>query len=192
MSKESKITTKDGTTIKVTGGGKKDNASVSIYSGDYKSKDNHSAIHVNINTKTGQGSIVEHGNNHSNPTSTPTSCYLTSACMKHYLSKFDDNCYELTVLRWFRDNFVSNEDVSHYYMTAPMIVCEIDKDENSDIVYDYIYDSVIAVCVEAIENGDYEFAYSRYKDSILNLEQTYLKPVLQQRFVKILKKQCNI
>ena len=31
MSKESKITLKDGTTIKVTGGGKKDNASVSIY-----------------------------------------------------------------------------------------------------------------------------------------------------------------
>ena len=26
------------------------------------------------------------------------SCYLTTACMKHFCDKFDDNCYELQVL----------------------------------------------------------------------------------------------
>ena len=36
-------------------------------------------------------------------------CYLTSACMEHFQDEFDDNCYELTVLRWFRDNFVSKK-----------------------------------------------------------------------------------
>lgn len=37
--------------MKVTGGGNKDNASVSVYTGDYRDPDNHSAIHININTK---------------------------------------------------------------------------------------------------------------------------------------------
>ena len=48
--------------------------------------------------------------------------YLTSACMKFFQDKFDDKCYELTVLRWFRDNFVSSEDIEHYYETAPYII----------------------------------------------------------------------
>ena len=65
-------------------------------------------------------------------------CYLTTACMKHYLNNFDDNCYELTVLRWFRDNFVSKEDIEHYYKVAPIIVEAINEEEKSDIIYDYM------------------------------------------------------
>ena len=42
--------------------------------------------------------------------------------MKYFKENFDDNCYELTVLRWFRDNFVSKEDIKHYYEVAPIIV----------------------------------------------------------------------
>ena len=34
--------------------------------------------------------------------------------MKYFQENFDDNCYELTVLRWFRDNFVSKEDDKVY------------------------------------------------------------------------------
>ena len=49
-------------------------------------------------------------------------CYLTTACMKHFKEKFDDNCYELTILRWFRDNFVTEEDVKHYYEVALSVV----------------------------------------------------------------------
>lgn len=48
MSRESKITTKDGTVIKITGGEKKDNASISVYTGNYRDKDNHTGIHINI------------------------------------------------------------------------------------------------------------------------------------------------
>ena len=108
--------------------------------------------------------------------------------MSHYLTKFDDNCYELTVLRWFRDNFVSKEDIKHYYKTAPMIVEAIDKEEHKDIIYNYIYDNVVDACVDAIENGDYDFAYNRYKESILSLEQTYLKIKLENKLVRTLKK----
>ena len=108
--------------------------------------------------------------------------------MSHYLANFDDNCYELTVLRWFRDNFMSEEDIKHYYKTAPMIVEVIEQEEHKDIIYNYIYDNIVDACVEAIENGNYEFAYNRYKESILSLEQTYLKPTLQQNLVRTLKK----
>ncbi len=69
--------------------------------------------------------------------------------MRHYLNNFDDNCYELTVLRWFRDNFVFKEDIKHYYKIAPVIVEAIDKEQHSNMIYDYIYDNVVDACVTA-------------------------------------------
>lgn len=115
-------------------------------------------------------------------------CYLTSACMKHFKENFDDKCYELEVLRWFRDNFVSKEDIKHYYEIAPQIVLAISQCGHDDIVYDYIYDNVVDACVNAIENGDYEFAYNRYKSSILSLEESFVKPLIQENSDKVLKK----
>lgn len=101
-------------------------------------------------------------------------CYLTSACMRYLREKFDDNCYELTVLRWFRDNFVSKNDIEHYYNVAPIIVAKINSEEKSNLIYDYIYDSIIDYCITEIENGNYKEAYKRYKESILTLETYYI------------------
>lgn len=47
---ESKIVLKDGTVVKVTGGGQMLNSSVLIYTENYRDPENHTAIHVNINT----------------------------------------------------------------------------------------------------------------------------------------------
>ena len=107
--------------------------------------------------------------------------------MKYFQENFDDNCYELTVLRWFRDNFVSKEDKEHYYEIAPIIVETINKEEQSSIIYDYIYDNIVDYCVEQIEQGHYDKAYSRYKNSVLTLEEQFARPVLEQRLVKTLK-----
>lgn len=186
MAKESKITLNDGTTIKVTGGGDKKNASVSIYQGDYKDKDNHSGIHINVNTETGKGSIVEHGEKHSNQQKTDTQCYLTTACMKHYADKFDDNCYELFILRWFRDKFVTKSDIKLYYEIAPAIVEKLNELPDSTQIYNYIYENVISACVNAIKMGDFEFAYNRYKNSILALEAEYVNPILTTGKIKVL------
>ena len=101
---------------------------------------------------------------------------------------FNDNCYELTVLRWFRDNFVSSEDIKHYYEVAPTIVEGIENEEQNNIIYDYIYDGVVDYCVEQIENGNYSEAYSRYKSSILTFEQQFAKPLLSKESLKTLKK----
>ena len=108
--------------------------------------------------------------------------------MKYFQETFDDDCYELTVLRLFRDNFVSKEDIEHYYETAPVIVEAINREEKKDIIYDYIYDNIVNYCVTQIENKNYEEAHRRYKSSILCFEERFARPSLEQRFVKILKK----
>ena len=102
-------------------------------------------------------------------------CYITTACIKHLKEYFDDNCYELKTLRWFRDNFVSKEDINHYYEIAPKIVENINKQEDKELIYNDIYEYIIKICVQAINHEDYDFAYTRYKNNILRLEKEYVK-----------------
>ena len=111
--------------------------------------------------------------------------------MGYFQEQFDDNCRELTVLRWFRDNFVSKEAIEHYYEVAPIIVEAINKEEQYGIIYDYIYDNIVDYCVKQIEQGNYDKAYSRYKNSVLALEEEFSKPALTNRFVKTLKLKTN-
>ena len=177
-----------GVTIKVNTD-KNGNDHISFYGGEVDKP--HDATHVNINYDKGSWSSTTHGPDKSDTSSGSGGCYLTSACMKYFQEKFDDNCYELTVLRWFRDNFVSKEDIEHYYEVAPVIVETINKEEKSGIIYDYIYDNIVNYCVEQIEHGNYDKAYSRYKSSVLTLEEQFAKPTLTNRMVKTLKLQTN-
>ena len=121
----------------------------------------HNSTHVKSDLSGNWSRTDNDRDNGTQSHSSGSGCYLTSACMNHYLNNFDDNCYELTVLRWFRDNLVSTEDIKHYYKTVPIIVEAIDQEKRKDIIYDYIYDNVVDTCVEAIENGNYELAYNR-------------------------------
>ena len=143
------------------------------------------SIHISLK-ENGSGVITTKSGNEPRET-TDTKCFLTTACMKYFQEKFDDNCYELTVLRWFRDNFVSKDDIEYYYEVAPMIVEAINKEEKSDIIYDFIYDNIVDYCIQQIEQGNYDKAYNRYKNSVLIFEKQFLRPVLEQRLVKILK-----
>ncbi len=173
-----------GVTIKVNTD-KNGNDHVSFYGSSVDAS--HDAAHVNINYQKKSWSSETHDSSKSNSSNGSGGCYLTTACMKHFKEDFDDSCYELRVLRWFRDNFVSKEDIDHYYDIAPTIVIGIDNEPQSDMVYDYIYDNVIDACVSAIEEGNYEFAYKRYKSSILSLEEAFAKPLMQKNG-KILSK----
>ncbi len=119
--------------------------------------------------------------------SSGSGCYLTTACMLRMQENFNDNCNELMMLRWFRDNFVNKDDIKHYYDIAPIIVNEINSFPESIKIYTWIYESVIQPCVIAIKEGNYEFAYDRYKNSVLALEEQFAKPLLEQKLVKVLK-----
>ena len=169
------------------------NGSVNRYSDN--GDGGHSHEHWNNKNDYDSGKNSDWSRSESNNSKNPSTgevqsnggCYLTSACMKHFQEGFDDNCYELTVLRWFRDNFVSKEDIEHYYEVAPVIVETINKEEKSGIIYDYIYDNIVDYCVKQIEQGNYDKAYSRYKNSVLILEEQFARPMLEQRLVKTLK-----
>ena len=178
--------TKGGTWVDANSNDKKGH--VNIY-GSNPREPHDESIHINIDYDKGTFTINEKSDG--KKTSTDCSCYLTTACMKHRLEQFDDDCEELTILRWFRDNFVSKEDVEHYYKSAPIVVEAINEQEDSDKLYNHIYNCVVRPCVEAIKKGDYEFAYNRYKSSILMLEEQFAKPKLEKRLVKVLKLRAN-
>ena len=157
------------------------NGSVNRYSDN--GDDGHSHQHWNDKNDYNSGKGSDSSRSNSNSSGNPSTgevqsnggCYLTSACIRHFQDNFDDNCQELIILRWFRDNFVSKEDVEHYYQVAPVIVSAIDNTNHQDIIYDYIYETIVYACVEAIKNSNYDFAYNRYKESILNFEETFIK-----------------
>lgn len=102
-------------------------------------------------------------------------CFLTSACVNH-LGKSDD-CEELTTLRAFRDNYMKTTPqgqalVKEYYAVAPQIVANIDKSNDSDSAYDYIY-GVITDCIALIKGGDNQGAQKRYCDMVNTLKAKF-------------------
>ena len=170
--------------IKVTNFSNGKGAKVDIYSPDSRSKP-HDTVHVKVNYENKSYSTTTKVDGKKETSS--GSCYLTSACMQHFNAEFNDNCYELQVLRWFRDHFVSEEDIIHYYETAPVIVEAINNSSNFQEVYSDIYQNVVKFCVHAIELKQYDEAYERYKISILSLEEKYARPELGMRLVRCLK-----
>ena len=158
--------------IKVTEYGNKKGAKIDIYSPDPRTKP-HDSIHIKVDTEKKTFETVTKIDGKKETSS--GSCYITTNCMKHFQNKFDDNCYELTVLRWFRDNFVSKEDIELYYKVAPIIIKNIEEIDDNDKIYEYIYNHIVEACVKAIENGNYDFAYNRYKSSVLVLNEQFGK-----------------
>ena len=178
---------KDGSELRVTPYSNGQGYKFDYYDRDTYGNEKHSTVHVTSDLNENWDKIEKDINGHKT-TSSGSGCYLTTACMENAKENFDDNCYELTILRWFRDNFVSEQDIAHYYQTAPIIVNAIDRENDSNRIYKQIYQEVIAKCVNAIENENYDFAYERYQNSILALEEKYAKPLLGQKLVKVLKK----
>ena len=170
--------------IKVTNFCNGKGAKIDVYSPDSRSKP-HDTVHVKVNYENKSYSATTKVDGKKETSS--GSCYLTSACMQHFNAEFNDNCYELQVLRWFRDYFVSEEDIIHYYETAPVIVEAINNSSNFQEIYSDIYQNVVQICVHAIELEQYDEAYERYKNSILLLEEKYARLELSMRLVRCLK-----
>ena len=140
--------TKDGGLIRIHGD---DKIRIDIYDGDERVKGEHSRDTIHYDTNTGKGTIDSHNEDKSEKSSTDVRCYLTTACMRHRMEKFDDNCEELTILRWFRDKFVLKEDIEYYYKVAPIVVEAINSIENNNEIYHYIYENIVHACVVAIK-----------------------------------------
>jgi len=104
-------------------------------------------------------------------------CYLTTACTK--ARGLEDDCYELSVLRDYRDNYLIESqngvnDVHRYYELAPKILKKIESHENSDIIYEGLYNDLIIPCINLIEDNKHYEAHQLYKEITLGLEDKYL------------------
>lgn len=103
-------------------------------------------------------------------------CYITTAVCET-LNK-GDNCYELNLLRDYRDEYLMNTDngaevVREYYDVAPTIVKRIGRREDSAEVYQGIYDRYLKTCVELIEADRLEDCRVVYTDMVNDLKREY-------------------
>lgn len=178
---------KDGSELKVTPYSDGTGYKYDYYDKSTYNNSSHNSSHIKSDLNGNWERTDNDRDNGTQDKSSGSGCYLTTACMKYMQKDFNDSCEELMILRWFRDEFVSREDRIHYYKIAPIIVSVIDNLDEKDSIYNYIYENVVSACVTAIKNGDYEFAYNRYKDSVMALENHFVRPVLQERLVRALK-----
>lgn len=101
------------------------------------------------------------------------SCYITTAICKE-LNRPDD-CYELTTLRNYRDNWLSQqlggkELIKEYYKTAPQIVEFIKKMPNYKYIYQKINDEYLSKCIAFIEKKMFNQCKQKYIDMVKYLE----------------------
>jgi hypothetical protein len=98
-------------------------------------------------------------------------CFLTTAVCNY--KGFLDDCYELNVLRSFRDDYLlATEDgveiVNYYYDIAPALAaCLIEKADLEQVW------SAVADCVIAIESGRHKDAIVIYKAMVHMLQEKF-------------------
>lgn len=91
-------------------------------------------------------------------------CFITTACVTS--QGLPDDCYELQVLRKFRDTYVvaqlgGKKLLDEYYITAPLIVEQINKQRNAVAIYQELYKN-IQEAVKLIEQMMHTEAFNLY------------------------------
>ncbi|KIR02037.1 hypothetical protein P261_00851 [Lachnospiraceae bacterium TWA4] len=91
----------------------------------------------------------------------PFTCYITESIYKVLNRNDDYDCYELSAFRQFRDDYLlgqpeGRELVRKYYETSPKITSKIDALPNAEQVYCQIWEDYLSLCLEEIEESEYE------------------------------------
>lgn len=103
-------------------------------------------------------------------------CYITTAVCET-MGKPDD-CYELTLLRGYRDTYLKQqpdgeEMVKWYYDVAPTIVKRIGKTPDPKQVYAGLWERYIQPCISLIEQGEQEACRELYLKMVEDLQEEY-------------------
>lgn len=103
-------------------------------------------------------------------------CYITTAVCES--RQKPDDCYELSLLRSFRDDYLLKSDegakmVDEYYDVAPSIVKHIGKRENADEIYEAIWQQYLSPCIRLIESGQNEECVDLYRHMVYGLKDLY-------------------
>lgn len=104
-------------------------------------------------------------------------CFLTSACVE--AMGLPDDCYELTILRNFRDTYLAKQvsgksEIAHYYHVAPVIVAHIRKRVDRVVIFEKIYNELVLPCVKMIEASKLSDAHRHYRDYVNMLEKQFI------------------
>lgn len=107
--------------------------------------------------------------------SSSSGCYITTACVTS--KGLSDNCYELQVLRMFRDTYVASQPngqelINEYYRAAPLIVESINRLDNVGEVYETVFHN-IKKAVGFIEQKEDAAAFALYCDVVKELNEKY-------------------
>lgn len=100
-------------------------------------------------------------------------CYITTAVCDSFHK--NDDCYELTMFRLFREEFLRKEEngeqlIQEYYTMAPKIVENINLNLNSSMVYKEIWDKYLSTCLTQIEKGQNIQCKNHYIKMMKDLE----------------------
>lgn len=101
-------------------------------------------------------------------------CYITTAVCDS-MGKPDD-CYELTMLRRYRDGWLSEQEdgeglIQAYYDTAPGIIAKISVRRDSEEIYKRVYTDYLHPCIRYIEEGAYEACRNLYIEMTEKLDK---------------------
>ncbi len=105
-------------------------------------------------------------------------CFITTATLTN-TGRMDDNCYELNLFRWFRDNYLLKKEygrdlVNMYYRIAPLIVKEIDSRKDRDAIYEHIWKKYLKLCKNMIEEREFNKAERIYISMVKKLCMDFL------------------
>lgn len=105
-----------------------------------------------------------------------STCFITTAVCDSF-NKPDD-CYELTIFRNFRDNWLlqqknGKELIEEYYKIAPAIVTNIDSLQNPKLIYKEIWKFYLQPCLLYLEQGENEKCKKMYIKMVETLKQYY-------------------
>jgi len=97
-----------------------------------------------------------------------TGCFITTAACT--FQGLPDDCYELTALRAFRDNYLLKNAfgralVEHYYQVAPALAAQLTDSTSLSQVW-----SEIQHTVAALEQHDYAAAVQIYRNMVKDLQ----------------------
>lgn len=103
-------------------------------------------------------------------------CYITTAVCETF-GKPDD-CYELTLLRNYRDSYLQSqpdgeEVIREYYDVAPTIVKRINRQPDKKKIYRGIWETYLSPCITMIENDEKAACKELYIEMVRTLQERY-------------------
>lgn len=110
----------------------------------------------------------------SSSSSKDSGCFITTACVQYY--GLEDECYQLTTLRRFRDSFMigtaeNRKLINQYYQKAPQIVEQLNNHPQKTVLYKTIFNQINKACL-FIEQNDFKSAKQTYINAVKHLRSS--------------------